>query len=59
MPILRLLLGRPRRVFFSGAAAFLGGIFFLMESDGDVEKNERETKDDAKIGYRYMTKNTA
>lgn len=48
MPILRLLLGRPSRVFFSGAADFLGGIFFLMESDGDVEKNERETE----IGYR-------
>lgn len=48
MPIFRLLLGRPSRVFFSGAAVFLGGIFFLMESDGDVEKNERETK----IGYR-------
>ena len=32
IPILRLLDGRPRRIFFSGAAAFFGGIFFL--SDG-------------------------
>lgn len=48
MPIFRLLLGRPSKVFFSSAAAFFGGIFFLMESDGDVEKNERGTK----IGYR-------
>jgi len=32
IPILRLLDGRPRRIFFSGPAAFFGGIFFL--SDG-------------------------
>ena len=31
IPILRLLDGRPRRIFFSGAAAFFGAIFFLRD----------------------------
>jgi len=38
MPILRLLPGLPRRIFFSWAAAFFGGILFLMLS-GAVEEN--------------------
>jgi hypothetical protein len=38
MPTLRLLLGRPRRTFFSTTAAFFGGIFLLAreKSDGVV-----------------------
>ena len=43
MPILRLLLGRPRRVFFSGAPAFLGGILFFAVQGRDVEKKAART----------------
>ena len=32
IPILRLLPGLPRRIFFSWATAFFGGILFLMLS---------------------------
>jgi hypothetical protein len=39
MPILRLLLGRPRRVFLS-TTAFFGGIFFFIKSERVVEKEE-------------------
>jgi len=43
IPILRLLPGRPRRVFFSGAA-FLGGIprFGFAERAQEVEKEDRK-----------------
>ena len=37
MPILRLLPGRPSRIFFSGAAAFFGGILFFAARVADVE----------------------
>jgi hypothetical protein len=37
MPIFKLLPGRPRRTFFSGAA-FFGGIFFFAARVADVEK---------------------
>ena len=37
MPILRLLPGRPRRIFFSGGAAFFGGILFFAARVADVE----------------------
>lgn len=40
MPILRLLLGRPKRIFFS-TTVFFGGIFFFKASDEVVEKEER------------------
>lgn len=40
MPILRLFPGLPRRVFFSWAAAFFGGMFpfFLACAGGESEK---------------------
>jgi hypothetical protein len=46
MPILRLLLGRPRMAFFSAAAAFFGGILFLTWV-GTVDENGRES---ARVG---------
>jgi len=41
MPILRLLPGRPKRVFFSWTGAFFGGIFdlFLANQMEVVEKD--------------------
>ena len=41
IPIFKLLLGRPRRAFFSFSGAFLGGIFFLAKV-GWVVENWRE-----------------
>lgn len=43
MPILRLLLGLPRRIFFSGAADFFGGILFFT-AQGDEVENKRRVK---------------
>jgi hypothetical protein len=44
IPILRLLPGRPRSVFFSGPAAFFGGILvFFAKRETDVEKWYAET----------------
>jgi hypothetical protein len=48
IPILRLLLGRPRRAFFSSLGAFFGGIFFLgdfaAEDGEEVEKKNEKLK---------------
>lgn len=41
MPIFKLFEGRPKRVFFSGAAAFLGGIlFFRCPKEGGVDEKD-------------------
>jgi len=40
IPILRLLLGRPRRTFFSWAGAFFGGILFLREASAAEEREK-------------------
>ena len=56
MPIFKLLEGRPKRVFFSAAAAFLGGILFfrcpcvgVVEEKDLAEEQERRRKD--RCGY--------
>lgn len=42
IPIFKLLLGRPSNTFFSGGAAFFGGIRFFMKIEGVVlKKTER------------------
>src|SRR5579863_5916338 len=40
IPILRLLLGRPRRTFFSCGGAFFGGILFLREASATKEREK-------------------
>jgi hypothetical protein len=37
IPIFKLLPGRPNKTFFSGAAAFFGGILFFTKDGGEVE----------------------
>jgi len=44
IPIFKLFPGLPRRVFFSAAAAFLGGILFFTER-GRVVENLRSSGD--------------
>ena len=45
MPILRLFPGLPNRVFFSGAAAFFGGMFlFFFACAGDETEKCLETR---------------
>ena len=40
IPILRLFEGRPRRIFFSGAGAFLGGILRRFPSVAEEVENK-------------------
>jgi len=44
IPIFKLLPGRPNKAFFSGAAAFFGGILFL------IRRVQEELKDEDKGG---------
>jgi len=40
IPILRLFEGRPRRIFFSGTGAFLGGILRRLPSVAEEVENK-------------------
>lgn len=53
MPILRLLLGRPRRIFFSCGGAFLGGILFLTEASAAEERENVRRRVKERMGIQY------